>query len=739
MGKELLASKIIFNDAEPGQDSTAPAPSTIACLVGTTERGVMGVATLVTGWTDFVKQFGGHYTGANLPMQVWEFYKEAGIGASLYIIRTCHYANPAIASSLSALNATGYITAGSAVALSAIVLGTNAVPFNLTTGDTLDIQVDGGGTLTATFTATRATITSGSAETYNITTNVILSLKIDGGTAQDIDILVANLSSGVATAQEIVNELNASLIGASATLDGAGTSVVITSDSGGTDSEVEITGGTANVTLGFSTVAVNGTGNVADIDGVTGAEVKSIVEAAVAGTTVTEIGGVIQIKTTATGIGHTIQVMNTSVNADGIMGLDNLLHTGADSGIVNVLQTDSVDPGAFGNTLQVQILASSSGEATEFNLYVLKNGFVVERHADLTMTDTETNYVLTVVNRDSIYIELTDLAVGTRPTNQTNTAQTGGDDGLVGIVDADYIGDKSAQTGIYAADTVERITEMSIPIQTSVIHNALWTYFESDRNGLIFGVFTIPLGYTAVQAREYVKTTASLYNATDTSAIFYPRIYVTNQNKAVYGDTDTYLMSLEGAMMGLIAKVRATTGGVYKNPAGTVDGKLITCLGVEGGATAEVLDVNKRDIIYPARINPIHREEGSPWYCDGHRTLSDNTVTDFPNISDRLGRSQIEIDVHALLLWVKHKKNTAKVRERAYNQVYNYMLTQAGLDAFVSKDPALAFRVDTSTGINTTAVQRAGKFLMDLAFKFADSIDWVIVNISRDVEPATGI
>jgi hypothetical protein len=62
--------------------------------------------------------------------------------------------------------------------------------------------------------------------------------------------------------------------------------------------------------------------------------------------------------------------------------------------------------------------------------------------------------------------------------------------------------------------------------------------------------------------------------------------------------------------------------------------------GVLGFETDEVLEENKRDLVYPHRINPLTTGPGLPRYIDGSRTLKGDG--NFPYVAERRGVIFIE-------------------------------------------------------------------------------------------------
>jgi phage tail-like protein len=108
--------------------------------------------------------------------------------------------------------------------------------------------------------ATQASLTSGNGETFALTTGLTLTVKIDGGGVQTITFNEVDFEFiGEATAAEIAAVLNGpvfGLVGAIASVSSG--KVRITSETWGSSSSVQVTGGSANLILGFSTSTVYG-------------------------------------------------------------------------------------------------------------------------------------------------------------------------------------------------------------------------------------------------------------------------------------------------------------------------------------------------------------------------------------------------------------------------------------------------------------------------------------------------
>ncbi len=216
-------------------------------------------------------------------------------------------------------------------------------PWELVSGQTLKVAVDAdvpGSPDTATFTAAAASQES-ATETWDFTGGKLLTVSIDGGSAQTITFINGDfVDPAVATAEEVGAVISAQITGAQVSITSSGTKVKITSDTKGTDSGVEVTGGTANALLGFSTSLASGTGNVGNIAAVTYAEAKTIIEAAT-DASVSNSGGALKLSSSTTGTSSKVDVDATST-ATGF-GFDNDVHTGENASAIITCTAD--DPG----------------------------------------------------------------------------------------------------------------------------------------------------------------------------------------------------------------------------------------------------------------------------------------------------------------------------------------------------------------------------------------------------------
>lgn len=241
-----------------------------------------------------------------------------------------------------------------ALPVSGTAIGSKAAPWNLEPGQILTVDVDTGGNANATFDAARAN-RLGSSATFAASASESLVLSVDGGANQSI-IFGAGTETSLA---DYLNVINAQLIGGGA--EDTGGEIDLFSDKRGTGSSIEVVSGTGTILakIGHSAGTDVGTGDVADIDAVTFAEAKTVIEADIPGLTVTQAGTLeLVITSDTTGASSSIQIDAGSTATD--FGFDNALHIGSVAAPSNVIDLVSTDWGLHTSRTRIQIESGSS-------------------------------------------------------------------------------------------------------------------------------------------------------------------------------------------------------------------------------------------------------------------------------------------------------------------------------------------------------------------------------------------
>lgn len=737
MSVQLLSSKIAVVEEEPSVRPIVAAPTAVTGMVGVTERGPVGVATLVQSFEEYLRVFGGYTANSDAALAAKGFFETAGDGGFLWVVRTVHYSNNATPSSKTSAAATGTLNTANLAATSGSVLASILGPYVLTPGDTLVLILNGGGPQTATFSATAAQRDSTTGP-FALVNNQTLTVQIDGGATQTFTFLTSNfVSIGAATALEVANVINATITGAHATV--VSNAVRIKSDKQGTGSSVNVTGGAANGALTFTTGLLAGTGNVANIAAVTVSEVVTILTAAFTPAVTSNVGGAPKITSNTTGGSSSVQI-SASGTAQAKIGFDTASHPGNAAGILATLQVNGKTDGAFGNHVSAVIGSATSGEASRFNLTVQQDGNTVEVYPNVTMDATDANYVVDVVNdtsNGSNLVALTDLFAATsapnnRPDNVTLTL-SGGNDGLSGLVDADFSGspvvNAAAGTGLRALDKVADLGLLIVPGRaTAAVHNAMITYAEATRFGSVFAILDPPANQSAQQMVTYCTSTALLTELSEFGAVYWPRVKIANPNTTVFGAGATITVAPSGNIAGVYARNDVSKpGGVYEAPAGIDFGKLTNVIGLE---TDEVSDEAKRDLVFPKLINPIVGLPGQAIHIDGARTLK--STGPFPTIGERRGVIFLETSLKSGLLFAKHRKIKTKLLKQIERTIRKFMVEQTRNDAFASNDPKKAFSLDVGPGLNPPSEAFARRVNARIGVATAKPAEFIVLRVGQD-------
>lgn len=387
------------------------------------------------------------------------------------------------------------------------------------------------------------------------------------------------------------------------------------------------------------------------------------------------------------------------------------------------LTVTATSVGTWGNSAIVYIKAASSGVSAEYNLEVAVNGFVVERFSNITnASSTAFNYAETIINNattGSLYISVV-VGLTTRPVNTSSSGTALASGAQPTVTDTEL------QAALPYFNVLDQITMMICPDgSTTGTRNTMVAYAEITRNKQVFCIFDTPASTTASGA---VTDVASL-TASETWAIYWPRVVIPNPNTRVYGSSlSTITQCVSGFIAGVAARNDASKKvGPFSNPAGIEDGKIFGVVDLE---TTEVLDEAKRDLVFPARVNPVIYTPNQGFYADGARTGLG--TSNFPSVGERRGVSTIEYQSRLALLFAKNKPNTEELRDRVYRTLVSIIIPYVNAGALASTDPSKAFFVDVSDQLNTPSIRAAGKLLARIGLATAKPAEFIILNFSQD-------
>ena len=242
------------------------------------------------------------------------------------------------------------------------------------------------------------------------------------------------------------------------------------------------------------------------------------------------------------------------------------------------LKISAANPGTWGDDLKIVISASSLDADHLFTLSVLDGDEEIETLADVSMDDDSEYYI---EKQKSNYISFEDLASGSgadidRPALGVY-ALTGGDDGVDGISDADYIGSATNGTGMYAFDEVNDALQLAIPgVASPAVITAGLAYCDS-RKDLVYIAGT-PFNLTPQEAVDFRLGQGVYSHAPFVSS--YGAMYSTKLKIYDISKQKERYIAPEGDVLGVMA-VNDYIGDESHVPAGTRRGRILNALGVD--------------------------------------------------------------------------------------------------------------------------------------------------------------
>jgi hypothetical protein len=303
---------------------------------------------------------------------------------------------------------------------------------------------------------------------------------------------------------------------------------------------------------------------------------------------------------------------------------------------LDTLKISVINEGTWGDGISVEIQDGDNDPANEFNLIVKYKGNIKESFKNLSMDDSQSNFVELAVNEKSEYITVEDMdSASITPDDRPavgNSSLTGGNDGLTGISDNDYSGDSSQHLGIYAFDEIDALNLLLVPgVTTAAVIQAGITYCER-RKDLLF-IADSPIGLEPTEVVDFRKGQGGYTHSAFSSsyaALYYPWLVISDPVTGKKKSTPP-----SGAIAGCIARSDQKTY-VWYAPAGIDRGRIFNVLSLEYNTSR-----GERDVLYPEGINVIASFPDSGINIWGQRTLQSQ-----PSAVDR-------INVRRLMMYIE--------------------------------------------------------------------------------------
>lgn len=403
-----------------------------------------------------------------------------------------------------------------------------------------------------------------------------------------------------------------------------------------------------------------------------------------------------------------------AVGAGAVKATRTLLDVG---GVNSALRIDALNEGTWGNSINVDVVLTG---VDRFDLVVrfggTTDGFVVERWADMSVTNTDSRYFPNVVNSPlsgSRYIAVTDLGIAAvpgpanRPAAQAATSLAAGADGAAPSA-------TELSTSVALLDTVSGPLVLNLPgvFDTTVLTTTL-AYAAARAD--VFVVVDAQVGRTAAQYVTYANSLASAYGA-----CYGPWVYVADPSSNSPGATR--LVPPGGAVVGNYLRTDATRG-IHKAPAGT-DARISGAIAVETRFTN-----TEQDTLTDGLVNVIRQLPGLGIVIFGARTLRSGYADKY--VPTRRTLSYIRKAVQDGTRWAVFEPNDATLWQGINARITAFLIQLWQQGALRGGSVAEAFYVKCDGENNPLSSIQQGVVNIEIGVALQFPAEFVVVRIGQ--------
>lgn len=404
--------------------------------------------------------------------------------------------------------------------------------------------------------------------------------------------------------------------------------------------------------------------------------------------------------------------------------------TSADTGIVSsiaatnltgglepqdTLKVSAINEGIWGDSISIAVSDGTLDSADEFNLAVSYKGEVVETFKNLSMNESDSNHVELVINDNSEYIVVDDLSATSNVASDRPALDmfllTGGENGLTGMVDSDYIGD-SAHTGLYAFDEIDDLNILLVPgVTTAPVITAGIAYAESRKDLLL--IAETPIHLSPLEAVDFRKGKGKYNHAAfDSSygALYYPWLEMTDPLTG-----KTKLVPPTGAVAGCIAR-SDSKANVWYAPAGIDRGRIYNVLSLAYNTSRA-----ERDVLYSEGVNVIASFSDTGINIWGQKTLQ-SQVSALDRINVRRLMMYAEEAISQSSRYVVFEPNNSQTWRALVRIITPF------LQNIKSKGGFYDFRVQCDSETNTSAMIDQNQMVARVFVKPTKTAEFVELN-----------
>jgi len=261
--------------------------------------------------------------------------------------------------------------------------------------------------------------------------------------------------------------------------------------------------------------------------------------------------------------------------------------------------------------------------------------------------------------------------------------------------------------GLYALNKIEELMQVCIPDFAGDVQitKDLIDYVDSREvlpsGGDRFALLMVPQGSSAQEAVDFLRIDVGQYSKF--AAMYWPWVKVADP----LADNRPVVFPPLGHLAGIYARTDSTRN-VGKVPAGTVDGALSFLVGLE----IDSISQGERDVVYPARINPLVSGPQTGLAVWGARTIS--LQSEWRYINARRLFMFVEKSVYNATHWIVFENNGPGLWARVKAQIQGFLTNLFNDGLFAGTTPSQAFFVTVDESNNDAASIDAGQVIIDV-------------------------
>lgn len=492
----LGASRVIYSEHELTQIFQDLDRGYVYALVRT-QRGDPWEPTPLESWDEYLRLFGNTVDDFTDPLVLKTGFLN---GAKFIVCRILHCEDVTDKTTCTGAKSSLTIQDRGSSTLPATATGSITGPFTITGAS--------GGSFTGT-----------EVGPYTFGTGTADAMVIAVGYGADQTITLSGTSR---TAQQVADAINAATTGLTASV--VSNKITIVADSSSDSLTLKSVANDCYSVLGFTTavypVSAGNNSLIIAIAGqsdqtftlTTGVRTATQVAAdlsALLGGTAMAVSGKLKLTTTATSETATLQVKSAST-ADVTLGFTDTIVAGLQGTPVDTLTYEAKNEGEWGDAVKVYHYTSSLDSDNRFDVritYTLQGG-MNEYFANMSLDPTDEKYAPKYISERSLLVNcITENSTNPSPLNlpalnSAGEALTGGDNGLDGLTDSDWIGDETEQTGVYCINKLDMGIDIIVPGTSSdnVINEI---GLMAEQAGIFVTYFQTPEGLDPMTTKDW--------------------------------------------------------------------------------------------------------------------------------------------------------------------------------------------------------------------------------------------